>query len=332
MSAPRQGAAQAGRAREQPSIGVLLMGYGGPDSLDDVPGYLADIRTGRPTPRAIVQEITDHYRQIGGRSPLLALCERQLQALSARLDPAMYRCYLGMRHWSPWIEEVVGTMAADGITRAVGVVLAPHYSSMNTERYFQKIQSGLDLYGAAIEFALVKGWHESPLLLDALARRVVEGIGRWPPGERSEVHVVFCAHSLPARIIAEGDPYDTQVRETARHVSLRSGLSAAQWSWSYMSAGKSPEPWLGPDLPDHLAALAAQGVRGVLCVPVGFVADHVEVLYDIDIEAQQRARSVRIRLERPPSLNDDPQFIQALADVVIARAREAGFAGDGAAS
>ncbi len=152
----------------------------------------------------------------------------------------------------------------------------------------------------------MKDYHDSPLLLEALSRRVVQGIGRWPQGERSEVHVVFCAHSLPARIIAEGDPYDSQLRDTARQVAQRSGLSAAQWSWSYMSAGKSPEPWLGPDLPDHLTTLAAGGVRSVLCVPVGFVADHVEVLYDIDIEAQQRARTVRIRLERPPSLNDDP--------------------------
>jgi protoporphyrin/coproporphyrin ferrochelatase len=313
-------------------VGVLVMAYGGPDSLDDVPGYLADIRTGRPTPRAVVEEIADHYRRIGGRSPLLGLCRRQLEALSARLDPSTYRCYLGMRHWSPWIEEVVGTMASDGITRAVGIVLAPHYSSMNTERYFQKIRTGLDMYGASIEFALVKQYHDSPLLLEALARRVVEGIGRWPAEERSAVHVVFCAHSLPARVIAEGDPYDTQLRDTAGRVAQRAGLSTAQWSWSYMSAGKSPEPWLGPDLPDHLAALAAKGVRGVLCVPVGFVADHVEVLYDVDIEAQQCARSLRLRLERPPSLNDDPQFIQALAEVVTARARGAGFAGGGTAA
>lgn len=311
---------------------MLLMAYGGPDSLDDVPGYLADIRTGRPTPRAVVEEITDHYRQIGGRSPLLALCRRQQEALSAVLDPSVYRCYLGMRHWSPWIEEVVGTMAADGITRAVGVVLAPHYSAMNTERYFQKIRAGLDLYRAPIAFAFVKQYHDSPLLLDALSRRVADGIGRWPEEARPAVHVVFCGHSLPSRIIAEGDPYDAQLRDTAGRVAERSGLSAAQWSWSYMSAGKSPEPWLGPDLPDHLTALAARGVRGVLCVPVGFVSDHVEVLYDIDIEAQQCARSLRIRLERTPSLNDDPRFIQALADVVTAGARDAGFTGGSTAA
>jgi ferrochelatase len=309
-------------------LGVLIMAYGGPDSLEDVPGYLADVRMGRTTSRAIVEEITDHYRLIGGSSPLRARSLAQLAALSARLDPAVYRCYLGMRHWSPWIEDVVAAMAQEGITRAVGIVLAPHCSMMNTERYFQKITIGQELYGTSIEFAFVKSYHDSPPLLDALARRVVEGMERWPADERGRVHVVFCAHSLPSRVIAEGDPYDAQLRETARQVALRSGLAPAQWSWSYMSAGKSPEPWLGPDLPDHLTELSQQGVRAVVCVPVGFVSDHVEVLYDVDVEAHERANAVGIRMERPPSLNDDPLFIEALAQAVTARAREAGFTRD----
>lgn len=313
-------------------VGVLLMAYGGPDSLDDVPGYLAEIRMGRPTPRAVVEEITDHYRLIGGRSPLRAHSLRQLEALRARLDPAVYRCYLGMRHWSPWIEEVIGTMAAEGITRAVGIVLAPHYSSMNTEGYFQKVRTGQELYRTSIEFAFVKSYHDSPLLLEALARRVVEGLGRWPTDERAAVHVVFCAHSLPSRAIAEGDPYDSQLRETAHQAAQRAGLVSERWTWSYMSAGKSPEPWLGPDLCDHLTELSRHGVRSVVCVPVGFVADHVETLYDIDIEAARRAEALRIRLERPPSMNDDPLFIEALANVVTARAREAGFIDGGSAS
>ncbi|MGO9310428.1 MAG: ferrochelatase [Spirochaetia bacterium] len=313
-------------------VGVLLMAYGGPDTLEDVPGYLADIRRGRPTPRAIVEEIADHYRQIGGGSPLRARSLGQRAALSARLDPAVFRCYLGMRHWSPWIEEVVGAMAEDGITRAVGIVLAPHYSSMNTERYFRKIEAGQELYRTSIEFALVKSYHDSPALLDALARRVIEGIGRWPAEERAETHVVFCAHSLPSRVIAEGDPYDAQVRETARQCALRAGLPPERWSWSYISAGKSPEPWLGPDLPDALTELSRRGVRSVVCVPVGFVADHVEVLYDVDIEARRRAEALGMRLERPPSLNDDPLFIEALANAVAARAREAGFTANGSAS
>jgi ferrochelatase len=306
-------------------LGVLLMAYGGPDSLEEVPGYLADIRSGRPTPRAVVEEIVEHYRLIGGKSPLRAHSERQRAALAARLDSSRYRCYLGMRHWSPWIEEVVPAMAEDGITHAVAVVLAPHYSTMNTERYFQKFDAGRGLAGTAIEFARVEGYHDSPPLVEALARRVQQGIDRWPEAERGKVHVVFCAHSLPARVIAAGDPYDAQLRETARLVAERSGLADARWSWSYMSAGRSPEPWLGPDLPDHLAEIAANGIRDVLCVPVGFVADHVEVLHDIDIEAQAKAWQLGMRLERPASLNDDPLFIEALAAAVESRAREAGF-------
>jgi ferrochelatase len=306
-------------------LGVLLMAYGGPDSLEEVPGYLADIRAGRPTPRAVVEEITGHYRLIGGRSPLREHSERQLAALSARLDSALFRCYLGMRHWSPWIEEVVPVMAEDGITHAVAAVLAPHYSAMNTERYFQKVEAGCEISGAKIEFARVKSYHDSPPLIEALARRVGEGIERWPAAEREKVHVVFCAHSLPARVMDTGDPYDAQLRETAGFVAAKSGLPAARWSWSYMSAGRSPEPWLGPDLPDHLLEMAGRGVRDVVCVPVGFVADHVEVLHDIDIEAQGKARELGVRLERPPSLNDDPLFIEALAGAVTAQAREAGF-------
>jgi protoporphyrin/coproporphyrin ferrochelatase len=308
-------------------IGVLLMAYGGPDSLDDVPGYLADIRAGRPTSRAVTDEITEHYRLIGGRSPLLSNSQRQRDALAARLGTTDWRCYLGMRHWSPWIEEVVGTMANDGITRAVAIVLAPHYSSMNIERYFQKVRLGAELYRADIEVAFVRSYHDSAPFLEALARRVRDGLERWPAAERSSVHVVFCAHSLPLRSRAEGDPYEGQLLATAGAVAARAGLAATAWSWSFMSAGRSPEPWLGPDLLEHLEALHGKGVRAVLCVPVGFVTDHVEVLHDVDIEAAGRAAELGIRFERPPSLNDDHGFIQALADAVKAQAAAAGFPG-----
>ncbi len=302
----------------QPRTGVLLMAYGGPSRLEEIPGYLADIRSGRPTPRSVVDEITEHYSQIGGRSPILDMSLRQAAALEAALGPERFFCRVGMRHWSPWIEEVVGEMEEEGIRRAVGVVLAPHYSRMNTERYFSKVEDGRRLYRAAIEFAYVKRNHDSPALIEALARRVETGLGRWPQGERGKVHVVFSAHSLPARTLREGDPYDAQVRETAARVAKRAGLADERWSWSYQSAGKSPEPWLGPQLEDHIPALAQRGIRDIVSVPVGFVADHVEVLYDIDIEAKAAAEKAGVRLERPPALNDDPLFIQALADAVRA--------------
>ncbi len=304
-------------------IGVLVMAYGGPSSLDEVGGYLADIRAGRPTPRRVAELVRERYRKIGGRSPLREISERQAAALEERLGRGSFRCFAGMRHWAPWIEEVVGSMSEAGVERAVGIVLAPHYSAMNTERYFAKVAEGLDLYRARTEFVFVESYHDSPELIEVLASRLRDGLARFEAGE--PVHVVFSAHSLPARTLAEGDPYDGQLKETARLVASRAGLSDADWSWAYQSAGQSSEPWLGPDLREHLGELASRGVRRVVSLPVGFVADHVEVLYDIDVEARARAAELGMRLVRPDSLNLDPRFIEALARAVLARARRAGW-------
>lgn len=297
-------------------IGVLVMAYGGPESPEELPGYLADIREGRPTPKAILDEIRHNYVQIGGRSPLLAISRSQTEAIAARLDPSLFRCYLGMRHWSPWLEEVVGQMVDDGITHAVSLALAPHFSKLSIAKYQAKIADGLDMYHGQIEFRHIASYHDAPGLIQALAGRVAEGLSRWPVAERERVHVVLSAHSLPVRIVKSGDPYAEQLLETARLVAEAAGLAPGRWSWSYQSAGRSPEPWLGPQLPQHLRSLAAQGVGDVVCAPVGFVSDHVEILYDIDIQAQGVAAELGMRLERPPAVNDDPLFIATLADLV----------------
>jgi protoporphyrin/coproporphyrin ferrochelatase len=299
-------------------IGVLVMAYGGPESLDEIPGYLADIRGGRPTPRAVVDEITENYRAIGGRSPLLEITRRQVDGLAAALGPD-YRCYLGMRHWSPWIEDAVRELVEDGVTRAVGLVLAPQFSALSVARYQQKVADGLELARGRVEIEHVPSYHDAPGLIEAFAARVREGLARWPEEERERVHVIFSAHSLPERVLAGGDPYDAQCRETARLVAERAGLDGERWSWSYQSAGRTPEPWAGPDLGDHLRDLAARGVRAAVSVPVGFVSDHVELLFDVDVRARAVADEVGIRLERPPSLNDDPVFVAALAELVRAR-------------
>jgi protoporphyrin/coproporphyrin ferrochelatase len=303
----------------RPPIGVLVMAYGGPASLDEIPGYLADIRHGRPTPRAVLEEITENYRAIGGSSPLLAVSQRQVVALATALG-GDYRCYLGMRHWAPWIEEVVGEMVDDGVTHGVGLVLAPHFSALSVARYQQKVADGLDLYRGRIHFEQVPSYHDAPGLVDAFAARVEEGLSRWPEDERERVQVVFSAHSLPQRVLASGDPYGEQCLETAELVAARAGLAEGRWSWAWQSAGRTPEPWAGPDIGEHLAQLAEAGVRDVVSVPVGFVSDHVELLFDIDRRAAEIAAGLGIRLERPPALNDDPVFVAQLAQLVRERA------------
>jgi len=300
-------------------VGVLVMAYGGPASLEEIPGYLADIQAGRTTPREVLEEIAENYRAIGGSSPLLGATRRQVVALGAELGPT-YRCYLGMRHWAPWIEEVVGEMVEDGVTHAVGLVLAPHFSALSVARYQQRVADGLDLHGRRISFEHVDSYHDHPGLVEAFAARVEEGIARWPEDERDRVHVVFSAHSLPERVLAAGDPYGEQCLETARLVARRADLADDRWSWAYQSAGRTPEPWAGPDLGDRLGELAGRGIRDVVSVPVGFVSDHVELLYDVDVRAQATARELGLRLERPPALNDDPRFVAALAELVRARA------------
>jgi ferrochelatase len=291
------------------------MAYGGPSSLAEIPGYLADIRQGRPTSRAVVDEITESYRAIGGSSPLLAVSRRQVDALAVELG-GEYRCYLGMRHWSPWIEDVVAEMVADGVTQGVSLVLAPHFSALSVAKYQQKVADGLELSRGQIHFEHVASYHDAPGLVAAFASRVEEGVGRWPEAERDGVHVVFSAHSLPERVLAAGDPYGEQCLETAGLVAAEAGLPDERWSWAYQSAGRTPEPWAGPDLGEHLEELAARGVRDVVSVPVGFVSDHVELLYDIDVRATEIASGLGLRLERPPALNDDPVFIAALAELV----------------
>ncbi|MBP7593354.1 MAG: ferrochelatase [Chloroflexi bacterium] len=298
------------------------MAYGGPNSLDEIPGYLADIRNGRVTTPAVLEEISRNYRLIGGKSPLLEISTRQVAAVRAHLDPDKFKVYMGMRHWSPWIEDVVGQMIDDGITQAIALVLAPHYSKLSVAKYHAKVADGLEMYRGHIDFDFIDSYHDAPKLIQALANRVNEGLSRWPEAERDDVHIIFSAHSLPVRIMKMGDPYDSQLRETAQLVADKAGLAAARWSWCYQSAGRSSEPWLGPQIQEHIPALAAQGIQNMISIPVGFVSDHVEILYDIDIQAQAVAKELGVRLERPSALNDDPLYIQTLVDLIEQRAEK----------
>jgi ferrochelatase len=301
-------------------IGILLMAYGGPDSLDDVEPYLLDIRGGRPTSPELVEEIKERYALIGGRSPLLELTRQQAQSLEAHLNRSgetCYRTYVGMRHWQPRIKEAVAHMVEDGIELAVAMVMAPHYSRMSTGAYFTRLDEALQDLGADIAFNRIESWHEHPGLIAALEEKSIEALARY---ERDRIDalpkVIFSAHSLPARILDWGDPYDAQLHETAALVAERLDLPPDRWLFCYQSAGRSPEPWLGPPIEDVIVELAQAGEKCLLVVPIGFVCDHVEVLYDIDIEGRQLAEAHGARLERSESLNASPTFIAALADIV----------------
>ena len=299
--------------------GVLLMAYGGPNSLADVEPYLNDIRGGRPSTPELVAEIVDRYRQIGGKSPLLEISTQQARALEQRLnaDGLKVRAYVGMRHWQPRIKEAVSQAAADGVTRLTAVYLAPHYSRMSVGAYFEKVNEAVAGLATPLEVRYVKSWHDEPLLLKALAEHAREGLAKFPASERASVEIIFTAHSLPTRILKDGDPYPDELLATAWGVAaLLDGKNP--WRFAYQSQGRTPEPWLGPTVEATLDELAKAGTRHVLIAPVGFVADHVEILYDVDIAFRRHAAALGIQLERTASLNAGPTFIEALARVVLA--------------
>jgi ferrochelatase len=282
---------------------VVLMAYGSPAEPEDIRPYLEDIRGGRPVSDEAVEELAERYRRIGGRSPLDEVTEAQRAALERELRLPVF---VGMKHWRPRIADAVEAALAAGATRILGLVLAPHYSRLSIGGYRERLEQAVD--GRA-ELVLTESWHDHAPFVEVLARRVRSAEG-W---------VVFTAHSLPERILAEGDPYREQLLETARLVAERAGLE--RWSFAFQSASAGGEPWLGPDVLEELERLSREGVRRVLVAPIGFVSDHLEILWDLDVEAQEKARELELELERIESLNDDPAFVRALA-VVVERMRQ----------
>lgn len=274
------------------------MAYGSPERAEDVPAYFSDIRGGRPARQEAVDALVERYRRIGGSSPLNEITEAQRAGLE---EATGLPVYVGMKHWHPRIPEAVERALGDGAGRLVGLVLAPHYSRISIGGYRDRLEQGLD--GRA-ELAFVESWHDHEPYVDLLADRV----------RGTDAHVVFTAHSLPERILAEGDPYRDQLLETSRLVAERAGV--ADWSFAFQSESPTGEPWLGPDLLVELETLHDRGVRKVLVAPVGFVSDHLEILWDIDVKAREKAAELGLELERIESLNADPAFIRALAALV----------------
>jgi protoporphyrin/coproporphyrin ferrochelatase len=280
------------------SEAVVLMAYGSPEEADEIRPYLEDIRGGRPLSDEAVEELAERYRRIGGRSPLGEVTEAQRAALERELGLPVF---VGMKHWRPRIADAVEAGLEAGATRIYGLVLAPHYSRLSIGAYRERLEQALD--GRA-ELLFAESWHDHEPFVEVLAGRV-RGSDAW---------VVFTAHSLPERILAEGDPYREQLLETARLVAQRAGLE--RWSFAFQSASATGEPWLGPDVLEELERLHRAGVLRVLVAPIGFVSDHLEILWDLDVEAREKAGDLGLEFDRIESLNDDPDFVRALASLV----------------
>ena len=274
------------------------MAYGSPERPEDIPAYFSDIRGGRPVRQEAVDELVERYRRIGGSSPLNRITEAQRAGLE---EATGLPVYVGMKHWEPWIQDAVERALADGAEQLVGLVLAPHYSRLSIGGYRDRLEAALD--GRA-ELVFVESWHDHEPYVELLADRV----------RGTDAHVVFTAHSLPERILAEGDPYRDQLLETSVLVAERAGVG--DWSFAFQSESATGEPWLGPDILVELETLHERGVGKVLVAPVGFVCDHLEILWDLDVEAREKAAQLGLELDRIESLNADPEFIDALVALV----------------
>ncbi len=297
------------------------MAYGGPDSLEEVEPYLLDVRGHRPTPPQIVEEVRARYAGVGGRSPIRERTEAQARALEGALhrDGGRFVAAVGMRHWKPTIRQALEGLVAAGVRRAVGLVLAPHYSRMSVELYFEKMEEAR----APIEVAPIREWHRLPGFVEAIAERIRSALERFPPERRRDVPVLFTAHSLPERILEWDDPYPAQLRSSVEAILER--LDPRPHAFAYQSMGKRPEPWLGPEVGEVLDGLARQGHRDVLVAPIGFTSEHLEVLYDVDVELRRRAASLGVRLERIEMANEHPAMIEGLAGLVRSTAEARGW-------
>jgi ferrochelatase len=279
---------------------VVLMAYGSPERLEDVPAYYADNPGGRPVAPEHLEDLVSRYRRLGIESsnPLNAITEQTRTALEAELGLPVFT---GMKHWHPRIGDAAERALAAGAATVAGLVLAPHYSRLSIAGYREQLERALDGRAA---LAFVESWHDDPGFVALLADRI----------RGTAAHVVFTAHSLPARILDEGDPYRDQLLETSQLVAAAAGVT--DWSFSFQSESPTGEPWLGPDILDHLGALHEQGADDVLVCPVGFVSDHLEIRWDLDTEARERAAELGMRLARIELPNADPRFVRVLAGIV----------------
>lgn len=299
-------------------IGVLVMAYGTPNKPEEILPYYTHIRRGKPPTPELLEELTGRYEAIGGLSNLNTITATQVagiaRELSAADDGVEYRVYMANKHWEPWIPDVVKQMAADGIKKAVAIVLAPQGSKMSSGSYFEQVNKANVELGNPIEFATVFNWHLEPDFIAAEAEKMEEALAKFPGVLREQIAVIFSCHSLPERILTWNDPYPVHLREIGEAVARKVGLKNIHVA--YQSAGRTPEPWLGPDVRDKLSELAQAGEKNIIVSSVGFISDHLEVLYDLDIEAKQTSEEIGLHFERTGMLNDHPLLLKAMADVI----------------
>lgn len=301
------------------TYGVLLMTFGSPETLDDIPAYMASVRGGRLAAPEVVEEFRRRYALIGG-SPLLRITRAQAAALEAQLNAEAgvgqrFMVEVGMRHAPPLIADALQSLVARGAQRIAAIILSPQYSPIIMGGYHRAVDAARQQLPAGIEMSVSTAWHQHPLFLEAITRRVHEALTRLPPEERERVPVILTAHSLPKAVVDREPEYLVQIQETVRAIVAGAGLPDGRWQFAYQSAGHTPEEWLKPDFKDLVPALAAAGHRHVLFVPVQFLADHLEMLYDIDVAARAEAEAHGLTFHRIESLNTDATFIAALASV-----------------
>jgi protoporphyrin/coproporphyrin ferrochelatase len=299
-------------------VAVLLLAHGSPESAEEIPEYLRFVTSGRPLPQQVIDEIKHRYSLVGF-SPLTSWTMKQGNQLASLLNLPVY---IGMRNWKPFIADTVGTMVTEGVQHVIAICLAPQNSRTSVGLYRRALES----QKATFSLDFVESWHDHPLLARAFADKLTSGWKAACQEAGTKVPIIFTAHSVPERTISEGDPYQAQAHETAELVAKKIGLEASDWAFAFQSQGMSGGPWIGPTVEETILRLKQQGRSGVFIQPVGFLCDHVEVLYDIDIAFKEFARQNGMRLWRAQSLNDSPVLTEALADISRSRLKAAALA------
>jgi len=298
---------------------IILMAYGSPERPEEIEQYYTDVRRGRKPTTEEVENLSARYKLIGGKSPLLKITVSTSEKLQTKLGGNM-RVYVGMKHWHPFIGEIFEQISKDGVSDLLAIALAPHYSRMSIGGYQDAVKKANEEHGGNVNITNVNEWYLNQEFLEKWTQRITQALEKRFQGKKKrEVFFLFTAHSLPERILTWKDPYKIQLLETADNLAGKLVLDKDQYGFAFQSAGHTSEPWLGPDILDKIRQLKEAGWKNILVMPIGFVSDHLEILFDIDVEAKQLAKQLGIQIERTESFNDSDDFIKVLASVANAQ-------------